>query len=87
MLDADAPGLAFTRLADGIHRAGAEIDETAFNVVLFIDLTDFVDRIAFGDTAQVDGHTRFRQHDAVVFRPQEDVLIVDLHQGPGNLIG
>ena len=55
-------------------------------MVLFIDLADFIDSIALGHTAQVDGHTRLGQHDAVVFRPQEDVLIVDFQQGLGNLI-
>ena len=87
MFDTDAPGLALGRLADGIHRAGTEVDEPAFDVVLFINLADFIDSITLGHAAQVDGHARFSQHDAVVFRPQEDVLIVDLHQGLGNLIG
>ena len=47
----------------------------------FVNLADLIDGIAFGDAAQVDGHTGLGQHDAVVFRTKEDILIVNaLHR-------
>ena len=53
-------------------------------MMLFINLTHFINGKSFGYTAEIQAHPRIGKHNTVIFRTKENIFIVDKTLCRGN---
>src|SRR5450759_408865 len=79
VLDPDDPVGAVDALPEGADRP-AEVDERVLHPTALHEAVGFSDRVALGDSAEVELHAFVREHNGLVVLVKENIAVV--YQGP-----
>ena len=86
ILDRHVPSLAARRRAEPIDGAAARADERRGDLPLLQQRDDAIDRVAFGDAAEIELDARLIERDCLRGRIQDDVGGADVAPGRGELV-